>query len=74
LYSSPNIIRIIKSRRIGRAVQVARMGRRWMRTGFLVGKPERKRPLGRLIHRWEDDIKVDVREMWWGGMDWIDLA
>jgi hypothetical protein len=40
----------------------------------LVGKPERKRPLGRPRHRWEDNIKMDVREIGWGVMDWIDLA
>jgi hypothetical protein len=39
-----------------------------------VGKPEGKRPLGRPRHRWEDNIKIDLREIGWGGMDWIDLA
>jgi hypothetical protein len=39
-----------------------------------VGTPEGKRPLGRHRHRWEDGIKMDVRETGWGGMDWIDLA
>jgi hypothetical protein len=41
---------------------------------ILVGKPEGKRPLGRPRHRWEDYIKMDHREIGWGGMDWIDLA
>jgi hypothetical protein len=41
---------------------------------ILVGKPEGKRPLGRPRRRWEDNIKVDLRETGWGGMDWIDLA
>jgi hypothetical protein len=41
---------------------------------ILVGKPEGKRPLGRPIHRWEDNIKIDLREIGWSGMDWIDLA
>jgi hypothetical protein len=41
---------------------------------ILVGKPERKRPLGRPRSRWEDNIKIDLREIRWGGMDWIDLA
>jgi hypothetical protein len=41
---------------------------------ILVGKPEGKRPLGRSGHRWEDNIKMAVREIGWGGMDWIDLA
>jgi hypothetical protein len=39
---------------------------------ILVGKPEGKRPLGRPRHRWEDNIKMDLREMGWGGMDWTD--
>jgi hypothetical protein len=41
---------------------------------ILVGKPERKRPLGRPRRRWVDNIKMDLRELGWGGMDWIDLA
>jgi hypothetical protein len=41
---------------------------------ILVGKPEGKRPLGRNRRRWEDNIKMDLREIGWGGMDWIDLA
>jgi hypothetical protein len=41
---------------------------------ILAGKPEGKRPLGRPRRRWEDNIKMDLREMGWGGMDWIDLA
>jgi hypothetical protein len=40
----------------------------------LVGKPERKRPLGRPRRRWEDNIKMDLQELGYGGMDWIDLA
>jgi len=40
----------------------------------LVGKPEGKGPLGRLRHRWEDDIKMDLQEIWCGGVDWIELA
>jgi hypothetical protein len=39
-----------------------------------VGKPEGKRPLGRPIRRWVDNIKMDLREVGWGGMNWIDLA
>jgi hypothetical protein len=41
---------------------------------ILVGKPEGKRPLGRPRRRWEDNIKMDLREIGWGGMDWIELA
>jgi hypothetical protein len=40
----------------------------------LVGKPEGRRPLGRPRRRWEDNIKMDLREVRWGGMDWINLA
>jgi hypothetical protein len=40
----------------------------------MVGNPERKRPLGRSGHRWEDNIKMDLREIGWGGMDWIDVG
>jgi hypothetical protein len=42
--------------------------------GILVGKLERKRPLGTHIHRWVNNIKMDLREIGWGGMDWIDLT
>jgi hypothetical protein len=41
---------------------------------ILVGKPEGKSPLGRPRHRWEDNIRLDLREVGWGGVDWIDLA
>jgi hypothetical protein len=41
---------------------------------ILVGNPEGKRPLGRPRHSWEDNIKMDLRGIGWGGMDWIDLA
>jgi hypothetical protein len=41
---------------------------------ILVGKPEGKRPLGRTRHRWVDNIKIELREKGWDGMDWIDLA
>ena len=45
-----------------------------MRTGFLVGKAERKRPLGRSRHRWEDTIKMDLQGMVWRDMDWSRIA
>jgi hypothetical protein len=41
---------------------------------ILVGKPEGKRPLGRPRRRWDGNIRIDLRETGWGGMDWIDLA
>jgi hypothetical protein len=63
LYSSPNIVRVIKSRRMRWAGHVACMkgGRGIYRA--LVGKPEGKRPLGRPRRRWEDNIKMDLREI-----------
>jgi hypothetical protein len=74
LYCSPNIVRVIKSRRMRWAGHVARMGkRRGVYTG-LVGEPEGKRPLGRRRRRWENIIKMDLQEVGCGGMDWIELA
>ena len=74
LYCSPDIVRLIKSRRMRWVGHVARMGERRSVYRVLVGKPERKRPLGRPRSRWEDNIKVDLQEMGCGGMDWIELA
>jgi len=74
LYSSPNIVRVIKSRRMRWAGHVARMGARRGLYRVLVGKPEGKRPLGRPRHRWKDNIKMDLQEMGCGSMDWIELA
>jgi hypothetical protein len=45
-----------------------------MRIGYWLGKLEGKRPLGRPRHRWVDNIKIDLREIEWDGMDWIDVA
>jgi hypothetical protein len=53
---------------------VARMGEKRNVYKILVGKPEGKRPLGRARHRWVDNIKMDLREIGWDGMDWIDLV
>jgi hypothetical protein len=64
---------IIKSRRMRWAKHVARMGER-NAYRILVGKPKGKRALGITRRRWEDDIRVDLREIGWGGMDWIDLG
>jgi hypothetical protein len=72
LYSSPSIIRIIKSRWIRWAGHVERMVRKRNAYRILVGKPEGKRPLGRPRRRWVNNIKI--REIGWGGTDWIDLA
>jgi hypothetical protein len=68
LYSSPDIIRQIKSRGIRWAGHVARMGEGRNVYRVLGGKPERKSPLGRLRRRWEDGIKMDLREIGWGGV------
>jgi hypothetical protein len=66
LYSSPSIIRIIKSRRMRWASHVARMGEKRNAYKLLVGKPERKRPLGRPRRRWVDNIRMDLGEVGWG--------
>jgi transposase len=50
------------------------MGEKWKAYRILVGKPEGKRPLGRPRRRWVDNIKMDLREIGWVGMDWLDLA
>jgi hypothetical protein len=63
---------MMKSRRIRWAGHVARMGEKRNAYRILVGKPEGKRPLGR--RRWVNNIKMDLREIGWDGMDWIDLA
>ncbi|KAJ4439155.1 hypothetical protein ANN_15112 [Periplaneta americana] len=74
LYSSPDIIRNIKSRRLRWAGHVARMGESRNAYRVLVGRPEGKRPLGRPRRRWEDSIKMDLREVGYDGRDWINLA
>ena len=74
LYCSPNILRVIKSRRMRWAGHVARLGEGRGVYMVLVGKPEGKKPLGRPSCRWEDNIKMDLQEVGCGGMDWIELA
>jgi hypothetical protein len=71
LYSSLDIIRQVKSRRMRWAGHVARMGKERKVYKVLVGKPEEKRPLGRPKRRWEDGIRMDLREIGLGGVDWI---
>jgi hypothetical protein len=72
LYSCPSIIQMIKSRRMRWAV--ARMVKKRNAYTILVGKPEGKRPLGRPRSRWVDNIKMDLREIGWDGVEWIDMA
>jgi hypothetical protein len=74
LYSSPDIIRQAKSRRMRWAGHVARMGEERKVHKVLVGKPEGKGPLGRTRRRWEDGISMDLREIGFEGADWIRLA
>jgi hypothetical protein len=74
LYTSSSIIRIIKSRRMRWAGHVARMGEKRNVYSLLVGKPEGKRPLGRLRRRWMDNIKIDLLEIGVSVVDWIGLA
>jgi hypothetical protein len=74
LYSSPSIITIIMSRRMRWAGNVARMGEKLNAYRILVGKPEGKRPLGRPGRRLVDNVEMDLREIGWDGMNWIDMA
>ncbi|KAJ4437409.1 hypothetical protein ANN_17553 [Periplaneta americana] len=74
LYSSSDIIRNIQSRRLRWAKHVARMGESRNAYRVLVGRPEGKRPLGRQRRRWEDNIKMDLREVGYDDRDWIYLA
>jgi hypothetical protein len=74
LYSSPSIIRIIKSRRMRWAGHVAGMGEKRNTYRLWLGKPEGKTPLGRPRRRWVDNIRMDLGEVGWGDVGWIDLA
>jgi len=74
LYSSPNIVRVIKSRRMSLLEHVARKEERRGVHRVLVGKPEAKRLLGRSRRRWEDDMKLKLQKVGFGGMGWIELA
>ena len=69
MYCSPNIVRVIKSRRMRRAGHVARTGEE--------GKPEGRRPLGRPRHRWVDNITMDLLEVGcgiWTGLGWLKIG
>ena len=74
MYCSPNIVRVIKSRRMRWAGHVARMGEERGVYRVLVGKLEGRRPLGRPRRRWVDNIRMDLQEVGCGYMDWIGLA
>jgi hypothetical protein len=69
LYSSPSIIRVIKARRMRWAGNVARKGEVRGAYNILVGRPAGRRPLGRPRRRWEDNIKIDLREIRFGDVD-----
>jgi hypothetical protein len=74
LYSSPDIIRQVKSRRMRWAGHAPRMGEERKLYKVLVGKPEGRRPLRRPRRRWEDGVRLDLREIGLGCVDWIRLA
>ena len=74
LYSSHDILRVIKFRRLRWAGHAARMGEGRGAYRVLVGKPEGKRPLGRPRRRWEDNIRADLKEVGCGESNWIQLA
>jgi hypothetical protein len=74
LYSLPSIVRVIKARRMKWVGHVARMGEVRGAYNILVGRPEGRRPLGRPRRRWEDNIKMNLREIGFGDVDWIHWA
>jgi hypothetical protein len=73
-YSSPSIVRVIKARRMSWAGHVVRMGEVRGAYNILVGRPEGRRPLGRPRRRWEDNTKMDLREIGFRDVDWIHWA
>ena len=74
LYSSANNFRGIKSRTMRLAGHVARMEERRCVYRILVGRPEGKSSLGRSRRKWEDNIKMDLQDVGWESMEWIDVA
>jgi hypothetical protein len=74
LNSSPNNFPVFKSRRMRWVGHVERTGTRTGVDRVLVGRPDGKKPLGRPRPRWEDNIKMDLQEVGWGGMAWIAVA
>ena len=74
MYRSPNIVRVIKSRRLRWAGNVARMEEGRSAFKILTGKPTGKRPLGRPRCRWEDNIRMDIEEIGINSGNWVDSA
>jgi hypothetical protein len=73
-YTSPDIIRVVKSRRMRWAGHSARMGDMRNTYGIFIRKPEGKRPRGRPRRRWECNSRMNLRERGWEGVDWMHLA
>ena len=74
LYRSPNIVRMIKTRRLSWAGHVVRMKKGRSAFKILTGKPSGKRPLGRTRSRWEDNIRMDLEEIGINAGNWVDSA
>jgi hypothetical protein len=74
LYSSSNVVRVIKSTGMRQAEHRARKAEIRNAHKILVGKPEEKGPIGKTRYMWEGNIKMDLREIGWGGIDWMNLA
>jgi len=74
MYCSPKIVRVVKSRRMRWTGHVASMRERTGLYRVMVGKPDKKSPLGRPRRRWEDKIKMNLQEVRCGCRDWIELA
>ena len=74
LYHSPHIVRMIKSRRLRLPGYVIRMEERRSAFEILTGKPVGKRPIGKVRHRWEDNVRMDLIEISVNARNWVDLA